>query len=736
MKLDDDTYEKMRKKYADKLDNSFNEEEVETNTRQYDEFRKENLPKPFSWYEDACVNAEKLLPLKPDSKKIAELEEAIEACHLQVTPAQTFSFAALTSLSMVLLSLIFLFMAPYLFNKDPDMFIMMFALIGSVIVFFSLNKVPIFLANTWRMKSSNQMVLAIFYIVTYMRHTSNLELAIDFAAEHLDPPFSLDMKKIVWDMETGKYSSLRQSLDSYMLKWEKLNPQFVESMQNIESSLLESSEQRRLETLDKALSIMLEDTFEQMIHYTHDLKSPITTLHMLGIILPILGLVILPLLVSFMPAVKWIHIAVIYNIALPLSVYFLGKNILSNRPGGYGHSETISKDVRVSVAGFKLTPIFIAILVFSVCFFIAIIPLLVHFVNPNFDVISKGDSEGFHTVDVSYEDELEGAKNWFLEYRMIDYQKGDQTISESRGPFGVISSMLSLFFIIAFGVGIGLYYKFRTGDAMKMRRSAEKIELEFASALFQLGNRLADGLPLEIAFSKVSAAMSHSMTGKFFDLVSSNIARLGMSVEEAIFDPQYGALRYFPSNIIESSMKVLTESAKKGPLVASSAIINVSNYIKQMHRVDERLKDLLADVVSSMTSQIRFLTPVIAGIVVGITSMITGILGTLTRQFAGLQGDLAGGGMDAAGGMGGMLSSMKGGIPSYFFQLVVGLYVVQIVYILTSLVVGIENGSDKLGEQHSLGQNLVKSTLLYVILTGVVMFLFNMIAGSIVTPGG
>ena len=44
-----------------------------------------------------------------------------------------------------------------------------------------LQRLPYYLANSWRMKASNQMVLCTFYLVTYMRHTSNLELAVDFA---------------------------------------------------------------------------------------------------------------------------------------------------------------------------------------------------------------------------------------------------------------------------------------------------------------------------------------------------------------------------------------------------------------------------------------------------------------------------------------------------------------------------------------------------------------------------
>ena len=60
-----------------------------------------------------------------------------------------------------------------------------------------------------------------------------------------------------------------------------------------------------------------------------------------------------------------------------------------------------------------------------------------------------------------------------------------------------------------------------------------------------------------------------------------------------------------------------------------------------------------------------------------------------------------------------------------------GIYVVQIVYILTILSNGIENGSDKLNEQYQLGKNLINSTVLYCLISFFVMVLFNFIASQI-----
>jgi len=143
-----------------------------------------------------------------------------------------------------------------------------FSLFGSIyfVVFFMIlaaalikpfGKLAEFMANNWRLKASNQMVLCTFYVVTYMRHTSNLENALEFASQHLSPPLSLDIKKVLWDIETEKFSSIKESLDNYLETWKKWNNEFIESFHLIEASLYEGEEGRRLNTLDKALDVFI-----------------------------------------------------------------------------------------------------------------------------------------------------------------------------------------------------------------------------------------------------------------------------------------------------------------------------------------------------------------------------------------------------------------------------------------------------------------------------------------------
>ncbi|MBI2558717.1 hypothetical protein HYW20_05315 [Candidatus Woesearchaeota archaeon] len=686
-------------------------------TKEYQEFKAEFLPRHMTLYEKLCNLSEKILKIKPDQKKAEALQEAIDITHLNITPAGAVSFSFLIPLLAAVFGSLFAFLV---FNS---MFFVLLFIVGTLCMIRPLGKAPEFIANNWRLKASNQMVLCIFYTVTYMRHTSNIENALEFASQHLSPPLSLDLKKVLWDVETEKYSSVKESLDMYLETWKKWNIEFIESFHLIESSLYEGEESRRLNALDKSLDVILDETYEKMLHYAHNLQNPITMLHMLGIILPILGLVILPLVVSFMENVRWYHLAVIYNVILTVVVYYLGKNILSRRPTGYGDTDISEENpelkkyrnilIRIGKNEFQMTPAIISVFIGVIFFLIGLSPLIFHALGiPDF---------GFGGEDVSSSC---GQRYCFLEYRL------SSTTNQEIGPYGLGAAVASLFIPLSFGVAIGLYYGLKSKNIIKIREKAKQLELEFASALFQLGNRLGDNIPIEIAVGKVASVMEGTVSGSFFQLVSMNIRRLGMNIDKAIFDPQHGALVSFPSNLIESSMKVLTQAIKKGPLIAAQALTNVSRYIKEIHKVNERLKDLMADVISSMRSQIKFLTPAIAGVVIGITSMITSILGKLSAQLQQVTSSVAG--SDAAAPTG-ILGLFGDGIPTYYFQLIVGIYVVQITFILTVIANGVENGSDKLSERYLLGTNLIRSTIIYVFISGAVMLMFNIIAGRILT---
>ncbi|MBW2995078.1 hypothetical protein KY312_01895, partial [Candidatus Woesearchaeota archaeon] len=538
--------EELKKSYKEKIEKELKgkvEEEVteEYLTSEYLQFKKEIVPAHFTLYEKGCNLAQKILRIKPDPKKEVQYQEDINTCHLNITPSGVVSFSILFPIFIAVLGGVLGYLVPLLLGESTFFFLFFF-LILALVLMLVLNKIPYFLARDWRMRSSNQMVICIFYVVTYMRHTSNLENAIGFASKHLTGPLSLDLKKILWDVETEKYESVRESLDIYLEAWKKYNMEFVEAFHLIESSLYEPSDDRRLSLLDKSLSVILEETYENMLHYAHGLHTPMTSLHMLGIILPILGLVILPLALNVLE-MKWYYVAMIYNIVLPIGVYFMGKNILATRPTGYGDTDISEenpelkkyKNIIFNFLGFeiKIRPLYICIGLAIFLFLIGLTPIMLKSpTEPESDVCVDLNMNAFNPANFPIT-QRPPSLACVLDYRVME----DGSVI---GPYGLGAALFSVFIVLAAGLPLGLYYKFRSKNVIKLRNEAKKLEDEFAGAIFQLGNRMGDGLPAEIAFGKVADVVGETTAGRFFKIVSENITRLGMSVKQAIFDKKAG----------------------------------------------------------------------------------------------------------------------------------------------------------------------------------------------------
>jgi len=705
----DDNVKRILRKYERKLGGKVGGDASlpSVSSQEYAIFRKEVLEKKVTYYEKFCTLSERLLKVKAKDDVVKRLQTSIDLCHLHITPDGATSFASLFSLSIVFLGIL-LGGISYAFG-DMLLFSSLFFIIGGLVLIKPLTNLPHYFANKWRLEVSNQMVLCILYVVMYMRHTSNLEHAVRFSAEHVGGPLSLDLKKIFWNIETGKFLTIKESLDDYLQQWKGHSLEFVESFHLIEGSLYESTASKRIAMLEKALQVMLDGTYDKMLHYAHNLQGPITILHMLGIILPILGLVIFPLIGSFLSGlIHWYHLFVLYNIVLPIAVLAMGYNLLSKRPTGYGGEDilrqnpTYMKYQTLELKGSTFTPLFLALVVIGLFSAIGFLPVFVSFLAPGYDFAFMGGP-------------------------FFDFKDGS-------GPYGTGALLLGFFIPLGLALGLGLYYWVKSKNLITLKQKTDELEIEFSGSLFQLGNRIGDGMPAELAFGKVSQSMEGTPSGEFFRIVTSNIRRLGMGLQKAIFDPKRGAILFFPSKLIDSSMKVLVESSRKGSKVVSRSMITISDYFGRIRKVNERLKDLLAEVLSSMQSQITFLTPLIAGIVVGVGSMVVAIINKLSVQFQDLGTQ---GGEGLTGGLSTISSvlNIKDVIPGYQFQIIVGIYVVEIIMVLTFLSTTIERGYDQVTTNHRMAKHLIRGVGLYFIVALVSVLLFTLLANTVSLAG-
>jgi len=712
------TVDEILKKHTARIEGQMGSTNMErTNySREYTTFKKEMAP-GLNKYEKWCHSLGSFIRLKVSEKDEQKIKKHLEVAHLDILPWQALTLSVMSFIFVFLIGLIISVSVALIKGSIaafPLLFFFLIVLV-SVFLFYFVNKYPERLAKKWRLKASSQMVPAILYIVVYMRHTPNLERAIAFASEHLQPPLALDLKKVFYNVEVGKFSTIKESLDNYLETWRDYSVEFIEAFHLIEGSLFEPDNSRRITVLEKSLQVVLDGVYDKMLRFTHSVRSPLTNVYMLGVVLPTLALALLPLASAMVGgALKVVHVFVLFNLLVPFLVFYLTDKVLMLRPGGYGETTLLEKNPLYSKYKSR-RPYRKAFFICLPFLIIGLLPLLFQTPIPT--------ALGFQQ-DYSY---AEMGLGFLGDGMFFDFK------SNGAGPFGIGALFLSLFIPLGVGLFFSMASKARTKDLIEERRKTKQLESEFNNSLFQLGNRIGNGVPPELAFGKVAESSRGLMTSDFFQRVNYNLKQMGMGLEKAIFDPRRGAINYYPSDLIATSMRVLIESAKKGLKVAAMSLMNISQYVKNIQKITMRLKDMLAEIASDMKSNMTFLAPLLSGIVVGLATMIASILNKL--DIASQLGDTSGLGISNVEGILNIfdIGSM---IPPYYLQIIIGIYIVQIIFILTGSLVTIDSGEDKLEKTNKTGKNLKKGIMLYFItalITTLILFILTtVVLGNLV----
>jgi hypothetical protein len=705
------------KKYGNKIQSQVDtsEDVGKGYSREYTEFKAEMAPH-LTRYEKWAKSLGTVVKLKVSEKDQDKIRRHIETAHLDVEPSQVLTLSVMSFLAVFFIG-VFISIATVLIKGSLAAFPMLFfflVIIFSLFLFYFMNGYPQRLANQWRLKASSQMVPAILYMVVYMRHTPNLEKAVAFASQHLQYPLSLDFKKIFYDVEVGRFSTIKESIDNYLRTWRNDSTEFIEAFHLIESSLFEPSNDQRISTLEKALQIILDGVYDKMLKFTHNVRSPLTNVYMLGVVLPTLALAILPLASAMIgDFLKWYHVIILFNLIIPFFVFYLTDKIMFLRPGGYGETSFLEKNPLYKEYRERKHYTHAA-LIASPFILIGLLPLIFQYTFiPR--VLGIGRDFTFSQIGLGI----------FGEDLFFNFISSGTGVS---GPFGIGALILSMFIPLGIALFFIVAYGRKTKNLIVERNKTRQLEREFNNSLFQLGNRIGNGIPPELVFGRIAESARGLITEDFFKKVNYNIRQSGMSVEKAIFDPRRGAINYYPSDLIATSMRILIESSKKGLKIAAISLMSISEYIKNIQKITNRLRDLLAEIISDMKSNMTFLAPLLSGIVVALAAMITGIL--LKLNVSELSGDAG------VGGFGSVVSifEVTKMIPPYYLQIAIGVYLIQIIFILTKTLVTINSGEDKLERTNKVGKNLRTGMMLYFIV-GLLATLALFALSSIVIGG-
>jgi hypothetical protein len=667
-----------------------------------------------------------------------EMADAISFLGWDVTAEEY--YAAYKSIFLVgvvlgaMLAGVVLVVAPMFLRVDQTILMVVAAacILAPLAFAFVYSKMPFGAVEKEKMMALAYVPEIVNYMAMSLRLNPNLEKAVEYAAAHGSGKLADEMNKIVWDVQIGRFLSVEEALDAMAYRWGSYNEDFKHALMLLRASVLEPDRAQREKMLEQASADVVEGTREKMDLYARKLHQPTVYLYYFGILLPLLLAIILPIggSMSGMQLAKPEYIAVAYCLIIPLGVWLFGKSILAGRPPTYVPPEIPRDFPGVTTRGsLKL---------------LAVVLLLA---LPYFGFLTdQGETQGWvNAVAVP----LNGALKSVLGSDFVFPGMNDEGVIVIPGTLGSIPSYAVreeelaklphlAFFYTEYGLFVGLFTIFSVLTAISVslalwlyaeyadrKRAQDEIramETEFQDALYVLASRMGENKPVEEALhSAVQFLPKSKIAHDVFARVLDNITTMGMTLDAAVFDETFGAMRNLPSRVIAGGMRFLCDSVELGVNVAARSLITLSLQMRNAKKIDDSLKRLLEDVTTMLKTMATFVAPIVLAVVSAMQKMI---LSSIASSGAGAAESGAMEQQLASSGVGGFTSLTKmfanpeiakeSADPSTF-TLVMGVYVIEIVALLTYFNAQIEDPRNKLHVYTSIAKALPLAVILYCV---------------------
>ncbi len=526
------------------------------------------------------------------------------------------------------------------------------------------------------------------YLVMYLKLVPNLENSVKFAAAESSTALASDLRKLVWDMEIRLYHGVNDAIIHFALRWGRWSDYFKRSLHLIRSSIQERDEASRIITLDRALDVSLEGTKETMNQFANRLHQPTIILYSIGIMMPLSLVAMLPAAGLVGMKITLVQVFLVYDLILPLFVYLYTRKILLSRPAAFHPSNIPSNHPELHQIN-KRKGFFVCIICGFVCATPGIIFLFIPFVAPS---------------DVSND--------------LIQF------IRSSKGLNSFFP--VTLFFIWGAAIAVSLYCLSVYRPYKKVRDEIKQMEKEFSDALYILGKRISEEKSPEESFAYAAQTLQGTKIAEVFSQTSYNLTALHTSFYDALYSNEYGSLQHVYSDRIKAILRLFVEGTKKSQRAVSASLIRIADHLKQLQEVEKKITDMLYELTSTLRSTVSVFAPLIAGVTLSITTLISTILQSIQAKqspetFIGMPSTLS----SAAG------SLMTENIRPEYFVLVIGVYLIELVILLTRFTNGLNEGDDTATFMYSLGKTMPVSIAVFSITVILGQFFFSQIIPSV-----
>ncbi len=614
---------------------------------------------------------------------------------------------------------------------------------------------PMSAANVEKTRALTYVPEIVGYMIMSMKLVPNLEKAIEFSAEHGRGKIAEDFKRLLWDVQLGVFNTVSEALDDLAYRWGKFSDEFKHALMKVRASVLETTESKRYQLLDSTMVTILESIKNKMEQYARDLSQPSVLLFYMGVLLPLLLIIILPVGSAFsgQPLATPLVLIIIYNIAIPAVTFVFARDVISRRPPT--QDVPIIPDnfpglpkknsMRIGKTSLDLRALIALVLIAGIAssYFIS---------TQGIPPVSLVGEEGIQLLprDKSVAEVLKNAGKPSADWYDDDGPHARELISmhgEKDGRAMFEAERIAFFipaendvtpYTLIFGVMltcsccIALFIYYRNIYKRKMQLNVMQMESEFKDSLYILASRMGENRPVEEALKHTSRFLpDFKISKRVFGRTIENIELLGMPLEAAIFDPNYGSLKNLPSKTIQTGMRIMVDSVGLGVNVAARTLISLSLQLTNNEKVNQTLKTLISDTTSMMRTMAVFIVPVVLGVTTALQKIVMLTLATI--QSSSMKQTLdALKNSDLPGGLSGMTTGFSmdatqfGSIVKpWQFLLIVAMYVIELVIIMVFFTTKIEEDNKLL-----FSINLAKALPI-----AVAIFLISVLASGTIAGG-
>jgi len=529
-----------------------------------------------------------------------------------------------------------------------------------VLFYFFLNYTK-FLSRLYRSKASSEMVLAITYMAIAMRISHNLEKAIEFAAKNLTGPLGLDFKEIYWKLRTGEIRSAEEAIDEISRKWRSESQEFVDALSLLKISIVEPPG-RAERTISEAVQIILNETRDRLKEYVIEMRTPLKMINAFGVLMPLLVMIFLPMIGMFAPElITPASVVVLYDFVLPFILYMVLSQYVYSKSSSY---HQIEKERIKGYSTKKQLAFLISLSLFSLSLY------------------------------------------FLFKLSELDLSK-----------FNDSQFNLSLISVVLLGLSIALNYIIRSFGYKGMSKDLMKIEDEIPNFLMQLSVVVKTGKPIEKSFEELLPRLKKFKIRMVVEDILSRIRGFGMTLDKAIIGEE-GVINKYPSKMLRIALENITDMYRRGTLMLSVAVRTMQEFFDNLKEIDRTSNEVLSETTSQLEITASVLAPLSAGIVIGLVAIVINVMTFFAPHFENLSKFIG----ETATNALSIFGNMQDQMPFAFYQLSIGIYVIELSFILSWFVNEIKHGENEIEKMANIGKTILISVLVYAIMSSILYY--------------